>query len=223
MTASVTTTTTTARGEASALTRVLEGIAQPEPGLAAAGIDETFASACHEILIAPRGTLRIRVAGPSSVADHRITLARSGALLLSTRTDRDTAEATLFPVAMLPGVLARVAAIAPTGTGTTPEPATTPPGHVDPDDLAALLSPDTATREAAAARCASELRTSTAFPDGPDGAAWSAISVLRERPDRTERALVVRTADTYATAEDTGALTAGSPTAAWRHLASALA
>lgn len=104
--------TVLATGPSSEIGAFLDAAAAGRPFESAAALDGSFVRAIGEILRAAAGTAEITLAGPLSYSTHRFTLARGGTLRRSQGLSAHT-EIAAVPTGVLPGVLLRLASIAP--------------------------------------------------------------------------------------------------------------
>lgn len=182
----------------------------PTPDLDTALVDEIIASA--------RGEIEVRLSAPTRLSEHTLTLSRAGVLRRS-RDPRDVERSEqlgVHPTPALPGVLLRLAAIAPLGG---------PPEGSDldlPEELLdQLAAPDDGLREAAWSRALDAARALPAPADPAlEAAPPRAVHLVRRRAEGDAGAVLVQLRGRYLVADpaSAGRLVGATPTDAARAL-----
>lgn len=182
-------------------------------------LDAQFVATAAEILRAPGGTLEVVLSTPQSRSTHEITLARAG-LLRRSRGTTAQEDLAVHPTSVLPGILLRLAAIAPV------EPLPPEVGlDLPTETVQALFDADLETRTAA---WTALTEAGTALPAADDAqleqAPPRAARLVRHRPEGSRSAIVVLLRGRYLVADGTEgpALRGTSPTGATRSLMAAL-
>lgn len=182
----------------------------PTPDLDTALVDEILASA--------RGEIGVRLSAPTRLSEHTLTLSRAG-ILRRSRDPRDVERSEqlgVHPTAALPGVLLRLAAIAPLGSP--------PEGSVldlPQELLVQLADPDDALREDAWSRALEAAQTLPPVADPSlEAAPPRAVHLVRRRPEGDAGAVLVQLRGRYLVADPSGAgrLVGATPTDAVRAL-----
>ena len=168
-----------------------------------------------EILDSARGEVKVRLSEPHRQSLHTLTLARAGVLRHS-RAPGTAEETAVHPTSALPGVLLRLAAIAPLGAA---------PEGSSLDALSSsieqLFSEDPTTRERAWGYL---LESATVLPPVSDPALEAAppraVQLVRRRVDGDRRAVLLQVRGRYliVSEEGSGRFVGADPTDAAREV-----
>lgn len=199
------------REEVDALLTALRDGGRP----AVAGLPAEFVQNVAEVLAGANGQIEVMLSGPRELSRHDLVLARAGTLRRS-RGLTGPEDLALHPTTVLPGVLLRLAGIAPVEP--LPPQVTLDPA---PELLDDLFVEDAAARHTAWAQL---LEEAAALPDAAseelEQAPPRAVHLTRRRADGDRSAQVVMLRGRYLVAEPGGAapLRGTTPTGAARAL-----
>lgn len=197
----------------------LEALASGSAVDGADALDAQLVATMAEILRAPGGTLDMTLSAPQSRSTHDLTLSRAG-LLRRSRGNAAREDLAVHPTSVLPGLLLRLAGIAPVEP-LAPEVTL----DVAPEAVDALFGADPAGRAAA---WTALTEAAAALPAAADvqleQAPARAARLLRHRPEGSRSATVVLLRGRYLVADGAGGsvLRGASATGATRSLMAAL-
>lgn len=200
------------REEVDALVAALRGGKRPAE---AASLPAEFVEGASDVLAGADGQIEVTLSDPRELSEHVLVLARAGTLRRS-RGLTGPEDLALHPTTALPGVLLRLAGIAPVEP-LPPEIALDPA----PDVLADLFVGDGAARRAAWTRMREDAATlPDAALDELEQAPPRAVHLVRRRAGGDRSALVVMLRGRYLVAAPDGAapLTGTAPHGAARAL-----
>lgn len=205
----------TASGTREDVEQLMDDLSSGRASATAAALPDDFVQAVSEILAAASGQIEVETADPLGRAAHHLLLSRTGTLRRS-RGSTEREDLAVHPTTVLPGVLLRLAGIAPTEPLSAEVTLGTRPGV-----LADLFAEDLARSTAAWARM---LEAADRLPDAAqsdiDQAPPRAIRLIRRRKSGDGAVVLLQLRGRYLVAdgEDASMLRGTTPTCAVRAL-----